>query len=1281
MKKKLIALVGAALMLSASFIYADITSDEIKLSGTKEGDVYISEIKGEYSVTSDTTIKEVVVKLGETEIDKSKFEDVQTAAKEFTISEEDLLAEEKEDSDAYKVLLEVTQTDGTKITKEKEFRANVSIPEYILEGVKAEGYYNEEKEFTVFLKDGKKTGIDFNLEYKRGDEVLFSGKVEKEKKLTLDVPGTYTLKSSYTDSIGNVGTLDTFIIIDDEAPALSDITFEGQSLNNIYSDDTTVKTTLTDNEGVKALKKVEIFLDDEEEAYLTEKEFKKEKENNEENVESEEAEEDKTFDVEFVIEKKWLEKHIKEDNKYTVKIVATDKAGNVKEKTKTFLADCETPEIAVEGIKDGDILKKTPTLEMTATDNHMTGLSVHYVVKNTGDLVEEKTVKASVAAFAGFTEDGIYSIEVNAIDKAGNESKVKSFSFIKDATAPVKGVFSVEGDIRTGYETYYFEDENSTIDITAKFADVLSGINKASVKVNDKTIKEETYDRAESADMSISLAKDWFEENLTNNNKYVVAYEVIDAAGNKYTEKYNLKADVDAPTVEFTGIKEGKFTNEEIIDITVGTYDNVVKTCKTVLTIKRDGTDYDVVEISGKDFYHYKNFENDGFYELTAVSTDEAGNESDPATLSFTKDTIAPEFTGLNITGSKNVDYAAYNGAVKTQTMFGDNRSGMDEMVLLLGNTQLTQAKYEGQMQANETYEFSKEYLTANPKKNNKYSGKIIIKDRAGNTNVQTYEFKADTIAPKLQMAGIKNGIFTNQTQTVQTVVTDNSANLCKTIITVYKDGKLYDETTVKEPQFAYSGFPKDGHYSVTSITIDEAGNKSNTETVEFTYDTTAPVINVTGAKNNSYTQKSVTAMITVKEKNYKNATFNGRIKRNLEGNAQTDKIKISPDKENYSVKRALSADGTYTITVTGHDKAGNEAKPVTLVFSIDKTNPVVKIEKVKNVYGYSSKVTPIVSYKDSFLKDVTISLGRSDGKKFEGVTFKDSQSKYTGTRAYTDFKSVKANDGVYTLTCVVTDRAGNSARAFETFTVNRYGSVFALSDEAKEYEAKYVQNVNTSFNILERNYSVLEKGEATVTRDGATLATNIDAMINKQPKDGARYEYRYSFDREIFEDEGIYTIDIKSKDIADNINEYSKDNDIYKLCVDRTPPTISISGIKAGGSYKDGGIQVNVDDSMKLEQYVVMSNDEVLYSSTEDEPIKNSAAVRLPSGIKQTVTVEAVDAAGNTNSEVIENVTVSESFFVRLFSNTLVKIMFAIILLGIIGVIVYRIIRKRKEY
>jgi len=210
---------------------------------------------------------------------------------------------------------------------------------------------------------------------------------------------------------------------------------------------------------------------------------------------------------------------------------------------------------------------------------------------------------------------------------------------------------------------------------------------------------------------------------------------------------------------------------------------------------------------------------------------------------------------------------------------------------------------------------------------------------------------------------------------------------------------------------------------------------------------------------------------------------------------------------------------------------------------------------------------------------------------------------------------------------------------------------------------------------------SVLEKGEATVTRDGATLATNIDAMINKQPKDGARYEYRYSFDREIFEDEGIYTIDIKSKDIADNINEYSKDNDIYKLCVDRTPPTISISGIKAGGSYKDGGIQVNVDDSMKLEQYVVMSNDEVLYSSTEDEPIKNSAAVRLPSGIKQTVTVEAVDAAGNTNSEVIENVTVSESFFVRLFSNTLVKIMFAIILLGIIGVIVYRIIRKRKEY
>lgn len=1257
-KKKTPAVVTAIIMLAAIIPaaagYAAVTSETVNLSGTQKGDVYVSEIEGKYDVTSDSTIKNVTVKLGKTKVKEEPYENVTTASGTFTLSKKVLLDEEDSSSDKYTLALEVTEADNAVKVIEKEFKANVSVPEYELNGIKAKNSYNEEKKFTVSLNDGKKKDLEFNLEYKRGDEVLLSGKADSKTKLIADKEGVYTLKSTYTDDAGNKAELDTFVVIDTTAPEITGLDVSGSSVNGIYNDDVTFKVTAKDSDALKTAK-IAIGKD-----YSEEKEFKD------------------SESVSFTVKKAWFEKNAKKDNSYDVKVTVTDAAGNKAEKDITVLADCKTPEIKLTGITDKVILKNAPSLTMSATDNCRDDISISYCIKNGDKIVKEETVKQDKVIFNDFTSDGTYSVEAKAIDKAGNESEPAKLSFTKDKTKPVMSDVKVNGDIRSGYDTYYFADEKSSLDVNAGFEDAVSGIVSVKASIGDVVVKEEAYDKEGSIDMNVSLTKDWIRKHISADNNYKLVYKVTDAAGNELSEEYDLKVDVDVPEVNLGGIKDNAFTNDEEIVIIVVTTDNVVKDCKTTLTITKDGKSYDEVNINGKKSYRYDKFTEDGLYEVSAKAVDAAGNESEIKSLSFTKDTVKPEIEKIKTTGSIKKGYAAYNGTVNLQMAFSDDRSAVKEMSLYIDDDKLCYKTYDGSLSAEEFYDVTSKYLTQNPKKDNMYKGKVVVEDRAGNVSSKNFGFKADTIAPKLNLSGIENGVYTNENQKLELKVTDNSEDLCRTCLSVYRDGKLYKELILKKDKNVYSDFPSDGHYSMKAFTVDEAGNESSTEKVEFTYDTTAPVISISGAKKNSYSSKPVTINISVKERNYMNASFNAKVNTELEGSVKTGKIKVDPDSAEYSVKKTLSEDGTYEITVTGRDKAGNEAVPAKIVFSVDKTAPVVKIENVKSIYGYADKVSPVVSYKDSFIKDVDISLARTDARNVQGIAFKDSKEKYAGKRTYSDFKSVRANDGVYVLSCVIVDKAGNSTRVSKTFTVNRYGSLFSLSGAAEKYEAKYVKNVKSDFAILERNYSTLE-GTASIAKDGVTLKNDIAASLNKSGADG-KNEYKYLFAKENFTDEGVYTIDVKSKDAAGNINDYAKDNSVYKLCVDRTAPTISISGIEEGGSYKNVVAKINVDDSMKLAEYTVMSNGETIYSSNNSSEISTAANVRLPSGVKQTVSVRAVDAAGNVKTEVLENVTVSESLFVRLFTNPIVQVLLVIVALAIVAAVIYCMTRSRKN-
>ena len=105
----------------------------------------------------------------------------------------------------------------------------------------------------------------------------------------------------------------------------------------------------------------------------------------------------------------------------------------------------------------------------------------------------------------------------------------------------------------------------------------------------------------------------------------------------------------------------------------------------------------------------------------------------------------------------------------------------------------------------------------------------------------------------------------------------------------------------------------------------------------------------------------------------------------------------------------------------------------------------------------------------------------------------------------------------------------------------------------------------------------------------------------------------------------------------------------------------------------------VAVNDTIKLKKYIVKCDNKVIYDSENKAKLSENKAIVLTSGFEQNIEVIAVDMAGNRNVKEIKDVTISNSFFERLFANrgVFIGIIISIILLAA-AISVY-IIRKRR--
>ena len=448
----------------------------------------------------------------------------------------------------------------------------------------------------------------------------------------------------------------------------------------------------------------------------------------------------------------------------------------------------------------------------------------------------------------------------------------------------------------------------------------------------------------------------------------------------------------------------------------------------------------------------------------------------------------------------------------------------------------------------------------------------------------------------------------------------------------------------------------KESEHKLIGKIYDLAGNctEINDSANFFEIDKTIPVIDVkfdnNSSLNGNYFKAARKAEITFTEKNF---TADQVTYDRVNGN-----LSVLPGLQRYSNKDIknithidFDADGRYAFTLVCEDKAGNiSEKFVSDEFVIDMTLPEIEISGVEDMSANNGKVAPVVVSKDANLTDACteISLvGSNNGKVTPSI------SKTNGTETFTysfaDMAHEKQNDDLYTLSVKLTDLAGNTVEKSVKYSLNRFGSIFVLSDATKAMVDGYYVTKPQDVVITEINVDSLTKKEVSVAFDGSVkeLREGASFTTNDTTNSNGWHSISYNVGKANFKKDGIYSVTVFSEDRASNKqSNQSKDAEIEFL-LDKTAPSVIVSGLEDGGIYEEEShdFSVNVTDTIGVTDMKVFLNDEKLASFTAAELNENGGTAVLTIPTKddyQKVTIKCTDVAGNVAKLEYNNLLVS---------------------------------------
>lgn len=629
-----------------------------------------------------------------------------------------------------------------------------------------------------------------------------------------------------------------------------------------------------------------------------------------------------------------------------------------------------------------------------------------------------------------------------------------------------------------------------------------------------------------------------------------------------------------------------------------------------------------------------------------------------------------------------------YNTDVKLKLILEDTYSGIASWEYAAGETLKDSYSYKEEAgtdlhtepQKEITYLYEKE-LVLNAEKNNQndVSVKAGYRDNAGHTKEAEQIYNIDLTKPEIQVSydlnEPSNGKYYKETRTATVRIRERNFDPSDVeFLITGTDGSLPEISGWESAGFGDDrihtctlAFAQDGDYTFTVKFQDLAGNQADYNRIdEFTIDKTAPVVKVTYDNhrflNEYYYDDARTATIDILERNFDPNAVHVTV------TAMGDALTVpgisswESSGEHHRATVVFHADGEYTFDITGLDLALNKTEDYAQDhFVIDRTAPEIEIFDIGHLSANSGTVRPGIRYQDTNFDP--------EGAVVFMTGYHNGEVKITGTRKRNpkglefqldDFANEQKLDDLYTMKASVCDLAGNSSEKTVVFSVNRFGSVYTF-DRATEAlvgdRGKYYTNKEQELVVTETNVDTLEFKEIAMNFNGKlkTLKEGTDYRVNLNGNDATWKQYTYHIFKENFQEEGTYLLTIYSEDRAKNPSDNNSKGKKIEFVVDRTEPSLLISGVEDNGQYRENSRKMTFDmeDNVRLSKARIwIDGAETVLDAKQLQDADGKFVLEIGSANHwQEIRAVVSDAAGNETEEKLR-VLVTANMFVQYVSN-----------------------------
>lgn len=777
-------------------------------------------------------------------------------------------------------------------------------------------------------------------------------------------------------------------------------------------------------------------------------------------------------------------------------------------------------------------------------------------------------------------DGSIYRFELSAIDRTGNTSAVFEVDSVTyDITPPLLTTiypangalinattvsYSINEPLRAG--EFRWEQTEGTMDSSAPHIIPLIG---------------EELDNGDHIQVELSN-----QTELTDGSMYTLLFVGMDRAGNVGKLLPNTEILFDAVPPEFTDILPltGSALNHQYVSYTLsekvntgsitwswigGVKDNAAPHKSKFLSTEDEGGVHDSLLLTMN-----PQLVDGGIYNLEFNAADRAGNIAETfyvenVLYDFTNPVMSLSYpTAMSFLPKKNFTYTLSEtieeGAFLLNRKGGREDSGSPHKIPLT-----TKEKTKGSHQNIQ--------LLTMPEvvEGSIYKLSFTGHDRAGNFTapISLPGIQYDFTPPEISILSLPDSTDINylyisydlsETLNEATITwerTGGAADSKRMHKQSLLDNELFDGVHMKTHILNTPNLNDGAVYSVSIAGKDRAGNESNIPIVQdILYDITAPAIAISHPQSRSYVP-TPSISYELSEKLHRGKIAYVQTSGTPDSLAPHEiimdlSLRLKGAHQNIFKEEGpeLMEGAVYTISITGSDRAGNEAVVASIPGIIyDAIPPLLTIQTPDSTTAVNHNRVSFSKSED--LAGGTIKWIRNGGAQDPTapyhVDLTDSELKKGLTENYTLSNAPRLKDGViYNILIQANDFAGNESEAMVMA-----GVLYDISPPVLQIDSPgnnhYTKGTELKFSFSE------DLAVGRISWDGSKPDNTIIAAswdLNGQLLKNGTYALNDFFEPEL-EDGGIYTITFSGKDPAGNIAVPAQ---INNYTIDRTPPIFS---------------------------------------------------------------------------------------------------------------------------